>query len=122
MSFFVKVLEKENLSDCYYLEEDDICFYLGDYTPRGGYDCSDVNQLIANLKKSINRREMDDYRYKLSAIDQCASMIKDVLDDILKQKTASIIIIPIPPSKSKDHELYDNRMIDIATKASQDGF
>lgn len=45
MSFFVKVLEKEDLSDCYYLEEDDICVYLGDYTPRGGYDCSDVNQL-----------------------------------------------------------------------------
>lgn len=120
MSFFVKVLEKENLSDCYYLEEDDICVYLGDYTPRGGYDCSDVNQLIANLKKSIDRREMDDYRYKLSAIDQCASMIKCVLDHILKQTTASIIIIPIPPSKSKDHELYDNRMINIATKASQD--
>lgn len=121
MDFFVKVLEKENLSDCYYLEEDDVCVYLGDYTPHGGYDCSDVNQLIANLKKSIDRREMDDYKYKLSAIDQCASMIKYVLENIiLKQTTASIIIIPIPPSKSKDHELYDNRMIKIATRASQD--
>lgn len=120
MSFFIKVLEKENLSDCYYLKEDDICVYLGDYTPRGGYDYSDVNQLIANLKKSIDRREMDDYKYKLSAIDRCASMIKCFLDHILKQTTASIIIIPIPPSKSKDHELYDNRMINIATKASQD--
>ncbi|MFP4731389.1 hypothetical protein [Pasteurella multocida] len=62
---------------------------------------------------------MDDYRYKLLAIDQCASMIKYSLDHILKQTTASITIVPIPPSKSKEHELYDNRMIDIATKASR---
>lgn len=85
MTFFVKILEEENLSDCYYLEKGDFCIYFGDYTARGGYNCSDVNQLIANLKKSVDRKDKVDYKYKDSAIEQCASMVKFILNDVLKK-------------------------------------
>lgn len=118
MTFFVKILEEENLSDCYYLEEGDICIYFGDYTPRGGYDCSDVNQLIVNLKKSIDRKDKEDYKYKDLAIEKCISMVKCVLNNVLAQTKEPITIIPIPPSKSKEHQLYDDRMLRIATQAS----
>lgn len=118
MKSFIKTLEEENLSDCYYLEKGDVCFYFGDYTPRGGYDCSDVNRLIANLKKGIDRKDRGDYKYKDLAIEQCVSMVKSVLNDVLEQTKDPIVIIPIPPSKSKEHQLYDDRMLRIATQAS----
>lgn len=118
MTFFVKVLEDENLSDCYYLDNDDICVYLGDYTAREGYDYSEVNQLISNLKKGVDRKDRDEYKYKESAIQQCTLMIETVLDDILQNTSKQIVVIPIPPSKSKSHDLYDDRILQIAVNAS----
>lgn len=113
MLFFVKELEEENIADCYYLDAGDKCYYLGDYTPRGGYSCSEINQLITNLKKSESRRGSNDYHYKIEAIKTCAEYIGKILSQNL-----NIVIVPIPPSKSKDHELYDNRIIQIAELAS----
>ena len=109
MLFFLKELEEENITDCYYLDMRDKCYYLGDYTPRGGYNCSKINQLIANLKKSESRRIYNDYYYKTNAIKTCAEYISSIID-----QNSKIVIIPIPPSKSKDDVLYDNRIMQIA--------
>jgi hypothetical protein len=36
-----------------YLTPDDVCYYLGDYTARGGFKFSAINNLISNLKKGV---------------------------------------------------------------------
>lgn len=110
--FFCKELEQERLSDCFYLEKGDRCLYLGDYTPHGGFNYSEINQLILNLKKPISKQGNPEYRYKTNAIKTCAKYISNILD-----QHSNIVIIPIPPSKSKDNELYDDRIIQIAEQA-----
>lgn len=115
MLFFMKELEEENIADCYYLDVKDKCYYLGDYTPRGGYSCSEINQLIANLKKSVLKKGSGEYYYKINAIKSCAEYIGRFIE---ANKNSNIIIIPVPPSASNDNELYDDRMMEIATLAA----
>ena len=43
--------------DHWYLDENDPCFFLGEYTARMGFVYSETNNLILNFKKSMDRRE-----------------------------------------------------------------
>ena len=40
-----------------------MCFFLGEYTTGGGYQFSPTNQLIWNLKKSVDRRGRPEWHH-----------------------------------------------------------
>lgn len=93
---------------CPYIDETDNCFYLMDYNSRMGYGHSKENQLIFNFKKP---KTDNGYQYKLEAIAKIADiLITGVFHNIDPSK---IIIIPIPPSKTKADPLYDDRMLQV---------
>ncbi len=96
-----------------YLTEDDTCYYLGEYTARAGYAFSYTNDLILNFKKSMDRREKPEWRYKEWAINAAAAAFHAALDD---RAFARMTFVPVPPSKAKDHEMYDDRVFRMLLK------
>ena len=107
-------LDPHTSQDHYYLDDDDICFYIGEYTSRCGYSYSSFNSLILNLKKPPSRRHKPEYRYKLQAIDWVAKCFrKNLNEDMLN---LSVTVVPIPPSKTKAHPEYDDRMTEICRR------
>ncbi len=86
---------------------DDECYFLREYTKGGGYQASSSNQLIANLKKSVERRGQRDYRYKEAAIESAGVELRSALrEEWLRAAT----LVPIPPSATCSNPLYDDRM------------
>lgn len=88
-------------------------FYGRIYTPRKGYKHSKTNQLVLNLKKkptSSNEREL---YWKSKAINQFASEVIDFLSPNLPPNKPRALI-PMPPSKTRQHPDYDDRMEQVA--------
>ena len=83
---------------------DDVVFYFGDYTARAGYEHSECNQLVFNLKKPMKYRGSGQWAYKTKAIERCAQLIRPNVANILGQ----ISFVPVPPSKVKDDEGFDD--------------
>lgn len=94
-------------TDHYYLDADDDCFFLGEYTARQGFAYSDTNSLILNLKKTPDKRGKTEWRYKERAINVAAQALKN---SIQKSWLRNATFVPIPPSKAKDDPMYDDRM------------
>lgn len=97
-------------SDHYYLTEDDICLFFGEYTARRGFSHSDTNQLISNLKKSVSLQGQAQYRYKIRAINTIAKNLSIITNP------QDFTFVPIPSSKTKNDPLYDDRLIKILAK------
>jgi hypothetical protein len=109
-------LEPENLGLHCYLDSSDECFFIGEYTSDRNFNFSEVNSLISNIKKKpeIQLNNPKAYQYKirdLKTIGNCFSEIFPVpfLDN-------RVTIVPIPPSKTKSHSEYDDRMFQICQK------
>ena len=72
-----------------YLADEDVCYYIGEYTARRGYACSATNDLIQNFKKPVSRRGQPQWSYKERAIRQAAGAFAAapefiaVVDDVL---------------------------------------
>lgn len=100
----------------YYLDDEDECYFLGEYTSGQGYRYSEINQLISNLKKDVEKAvtRPDEFRYKTRAIRSIATCLgtlfkRDALEHF-------ITLVPMPPSKTKSHPAYDDRVVQICTK------
>lgn len=91
----------------------DACYYLGDYTARGGFVFSETNDLIQNLKKPMDRRTRPEWRYKISAIDRAAKMLREALP---RRWVSRVTFVPMPPSKMRTHAEYDDRLLQILSK------
>lgn len=102
--------------DHWYLQEPDDCYYLGEYTARRGFAFSETNQLIANFKKPVNRRGQPDWKYKGSAIQRAGSAFRGALPEGWLERAT---LVPVPPSKAQDDPLYDDRMLQMLTVATQ---
>lgn len=102
------LIDDSNRDDHYYLSPTDQCVFLGEYTARKGFDHSDTNQLIFNLKKSVERKECADYKHKGKAIDTIAHCLASTIGN-----PEGFTFIPIPPSKCKSDPLYDDRLVRI---------
>lgn len=90
-----------------YLEEEDECYFVGEYTARRGYNYSATNGLIINIKKRMDRRGKPEWQYKEQAIQDAAQAFRNAIGvDSLARWT----LVPIPPSKAKGHHLYDDRL------------
>jgi hypothetical protein len=98
------------LPDHYYLDADDECYFIGEYTARAGFAFSATNDLIQNLKKPMDRRDRPEWKYKEWAITKAADMLREAIPpDWLKSAT----LVPAPPSKAKDDPRYDDRLLRI---------
>ena len=103
-------VDELQLSDHFYLIPSDTCIYLREYTPRQGYEYSETNRLIHNFKKSVDRKGKREYFYKDQAINQIQQEIAACLK---KEWLLKATLVPIPPSKTKAHPLYDDRMTQV---------
>jgi hypothetical protein len=96
--------------DHFYLTPDDECYFLGEYTARKGYAFRATNQLILNFKKSTDKRATAQWRYKEKAIAEAAAAFRVALN---KEWLNSATLVPIPPSKTKNDALYDDRLVRV---------
>jgi hypothetical protein len=90
-----------------YLRSDDACYFLGEYTARKGYAFSTTNQLILNFKKTLDKRDTPQWKYKDRAIGEAATAFRTALTGGLDH----ITLVPIPPSKAKNNPFYDDRLV-----------
>lgn len=95
------------LPDHYYLSEDDACYYIGEYTARKGYRYSATNGLIFNFKKKMNMKDTTQWRYKGEATRQVAATFREAIGEA---SLKALTFVPVPPSKSKDDEMYGGRL------------
>jgi hypothetical protein len=96
------------LPDHHFLTGEDLCFYLLNYKPNSGFEGGATNSMILNFKKSLERQPHPDYYYKGVAITQISGMLARYVIPTLD--LANSTLIPIPPSKTKQNPLFDNRM------------
>ena len=92
--------------DHVWLTEADACFFLGEYTARGGYAYSVTNDLIHNFKKSPDRRGRPEWQYKERDIKRAAAAFRGALGE----EPPPLTLVPVPPSKARGDPLYDDRM------------
>ena len=101
-----------------WLTDDDRCYFLGEYTARQGYSYSPTNNLILNFKKEMDRREKPEWRYKEQAIQRAASAFRRALGT---DPLSSLVFVPIPPSKTRNDPLYDDRVTRMLRAIGPDG-
>jgi len=107
----------ESLIDEYLsLEKSDLCFFLGEYAARQGYQFSEMNQLVYNLKKPLSVIDQPHWSYKEKSINQIADLIISLK---AWQKLKDCLWIPIPPSKVTSHKEYDNRLTKVLIKIKE---
>ncbi|WP_144054001.1 hypothetical protein [Baaleninema simplex] len=90
------------------------------YTPKQGFSYSETNNLIFNFKKSPSATSSELF-YKKQAIEKFTTELELFLKHLsiyALSNNINIYIIPIPPSKSRDSPQYDNRVEQVACRAS----
>lgn len=92
------------------LDATDDCYYIGEYTAHGGFNASDTNQQILNLKISPASASKRLY-WKDRAVNYWADVLADVFD--LDALAKDITLIPAPCSKPEGHPDYDDRMLRV---------
>lgn len=95
-------------SDHYYLDPSDKCLFYGEYTAYAGYSESCTNQLIFNLKKSVQKSSHRELQYKERDIKKVGRIFSDCLADL--SLNGAVAFVPMPPSKARDDPEYDDRM------------
>lgn len=93
-----------------HLAVSDSCIYLGEYSAREGFQASEMNQLIFNLKKPVSKKGSPGYHYKAEAIEKAARWIATRFS---AKSLSSATFIPIPPSKITGDPEYDDRVAEI---------
>lgn len=114
-----RLLQIDDLTrpDHTFIEPDDVCYYMGEFTARGGFGASATNDLIVNLKKPMDRRGKKEWRWKGSAIVTVAKDLRKILGQTGIETTT---FIPVPPSKVKGSPDYDDRLIQILRMMSRE--
>jgi predicted amidophosphoribosyltransferase len=110
-------IDDQNRSDHHLIEQDDVCFYLFEYTSRQGYGFSKTNSLISNLKKKPSQRNQPHYVYKGRAITECASALGPAINS---RWLSGAVLVPMPPSKIKTDPEYDDRVAQICRSLQSD--
>ncbi len=106
-------IDESLISEHSCLKPEDPCFFLGEYASRQGYQHSPMNQLIFNLKKSVDKIGQPDWRYKESAISEIVRLFTSTPS---WQQLKLYTWIPVPPSAIKNEPEYDDRLLKILAK------
>jgi len=109
-----KADESVALAHCPDHEKKDI-FYARIYTIGQGYMYSTTNNDIINLKHTPDSGS-GPLRYKKRAIRKCAQELAGFFGLNLSTQFAAV---PIPPSKTRAHPLYDDRLEQVVNKVAQ---
>ncbi len=96
-----------------FIEAEDECLYLGEYTARKGYQFSDTNNLIFNLKKPMERRGQQGWHYKKRAVEKAGRQLREALDALNPKWLSIATLVPMPPSKVKSDPMYHDRLIQM---------
>lgn len=99
-----------------FLEPTDRCYYMGEYTARAGFSASPTNDLIQNLKKPMDRKGRTEWKWKAWAIGTIAKDLRSILG---RDGMENVTFVPAPPSKAKSELLYDDRLLQILSKAAE---
>ena len=99
--------------DHWYLSVEDECSFFGEYTARAGFEYSDTNDLILNLKKSPEKRGQLEWKYKNQVILQAGLALRTALPE---ETLAAATFVPIPPSKVKGDPLFDDRILQVLNR------
>lgn len=94
----------------FYLDESDECYFLREYTARKPVQFSETNQLILNLKKTVDRRGRPEWVHKERAIRQIARELSAALNPAWLRVA---VLAPVPPSKARKDSLYDDRLVQV---------
>lgn len=108
-------IDEISLSDHHYINNDDECYFILSYTSGKGFNYSQENSLISNLKKGMDKKDKPEWVYKGRAIKECAKYLKEI--NIQSAFSEDITLVPIPPSKAKDDPEYDDRLSQILHEA-----
>lgn len=100
-------IDEHNIYDHDKLTVDDECYFWLEYTSGRGYAFSLGNNIIYNLKMKPTKSGAKDLIYKDRAIKKCSDAFSKVIESSCLNGAT---IIPIPPSKTKSHPDYDDRM------------
>ncbi len=113
-AFQLQKIDESLLQEHCDLSDIDHCYFFGEYAGRQGYNHSEMNSLIQNLKKPVKRmNHSSEWRYKEEAITKVVKLLNTTP---LWPKLKTCLWIPIPPSKSKKDEQYDDRLMKILCK------
>ena len=85
------------------LEDGDNCFHAREYMSHGGYEASETNQLITNLKWGLEYRNTPRWPHKLRAIDRWSEELSTTIQD-------GDTVACIPCSKCRSDPHYDPRV------------
>lgn len=95
----------------------DQCYFYMD-RQRGGWDKSEANQLIFNFKKRLKRRGCPDWHYKTEAIEKFSDDVARLLGRFAWRGRRPVLV-PMPTSKCRSDDAYDDRIVRVAQKASE---
>jgi hypothetical protein len=95
----------------FYLSADDDCYYFMEYTSGAGFDHSPANDLILNFKKPMSTRGEPQWQHKGRVINKIGEIFSQSLSPLVLFEKS--IFVPVPPSKCKDHEHYDDRIVQV---------
>jgi len=118
-------IDKSNVDDHYYLTvPPDECIYFGEYTSGQGFSGSKTNKLISNFKKPMSRKGLQDWHYKLQAINISGALFRNAAELIIQVNSKDgisandTLFIPIPPSRARTDAEYDPRILQALQRAS----
>ena len=94
-----------------YLEDEDKCYFLGEYTPREDYKYSEMNDFILNFKKSPKDKNTSQWKYKKQAIQKISNTLASL--KVWDRIKTGYTWIPIPPSRVESDPLYDDRLLQV---------
>lgn len=95
-----------DLSNRKFLKSDDVIFYFVDYTVGSSYADNEVTSFVHNFKREPSKCAENPaiQQYKEQAVGQAA-------DALRKLGGHSKTFVPIPPSKARSDENYDDRVL-----------
>ncbi|WP_432592820.1 hypothetical protein [Stenotrophomonas maltophilia] len=99
-----------------HLATGDQCWHYGEYTSEGGYQASDTNQKILNLKKKPTVSEGQLF-YKNQAIEYWGQTLARVITP--SRTIGTHTFVPMPGSKPVGHPDYDDRMLRVLRRMAQ---
>jgi hypothetical protein len=92
------------------LNAGDECYFWREYTSGRDYRFGPGNDLISNLKKKPSKSSSGELRHKSRVIKECSAFFSRAINpDWLNEAT----LVPIPPSKARNHPDFDDRVTRI---------
>ncbi len=108
-NYFTKIDETTIVDHARLVAADEI-LYLFEYVSGRDYTFGATNSLISNLKKKPSLKGSAQYRYKTRDMTKCSQFLAEAINPAWLNGAT---LVPVPPSKAKDHPDYDDRMASI---------